>query len=189
VKNIETLVKGSPLAIFDFDGTLYHIEVDWDGAYEALSMIGREFDHIGDFRSLRSAYEWAAGKYRIKERLVALQNEYEESGIPDRVKIQQGMAAAMWRRERGLPNAVLSLNTSYTLDRVLGHKGFYPMISIDKVDRPKPDPEGLEIILRAHERLPEEAVFIGNSDIDSETAARGGVDFIHVADIKEEWFG
>lgn len=186
--DIENDLKNADLAIFDFDGTIFNIEVDWSRAYEALSMMGREYDHIAGFRSLREAHEWASNVYRVKERLVKIQNEFEEEGIPGRIEIPQGVALAKWRLSRGLKCAVLSLNTSYTLDKVIGHWGFYPLISIDKVQRPKPDPEGVKIILDAHGMHPKEAVFIGNSNIDMECAARGTVDFVHVRDIKEEWF-
>jgi phosphoglycolate phosphatase-like HAD superfamily hydrolase len=186
--DIERTLKEAPLAIFDFDGTIFNIEVNWASVYESLSMIGREHDHIGGFTSLRSAYEWAGSVYRVKECLIEVQNEFEEEGIPQREEVVQGVLASKWRLSRGLECAVLSLNTSYTLDRVIGHWGFYPMISIDKVTRPKPDPEGVDIILKAHMKGPKEAVFIGNSDIDRECAARGAVEFIHIDDIKEEWF-
>lgn len=186
--DIERTLKEAPLAIFDFDGTLFDIPVDWRKGYEALTMIGREHGHIGRFRSLSEAYEWAVKFYRIKERLVEVQNELEEAGIPGRVEISRGAAAARWRLSRGLACSVLSLNTSYTLDRVIGHWGFYPLLSIDKVERPKPDPQGLDLILDVHGKSPEEAVFIGNSNIDMETAESRSVRFIHVDDIKEEWF-
>jgi phosphoglycolate phosphatase-like HAD superfamily hydrolase len=185
---IETVLKEAPLAIFDFDGTLFNIPLDWKTGYEALTLIGREYGHIGNFRSLSEAYQWAVKIYRVKERMVQVQNEFEEKGIPERVEVSKGTAAAKWRLSRGLACSVLSLNTSYTLDMVIGHWGFYPLISIDKVERPKPDPQGLELILYAHRKLPEEAVFIGNSNIDLETAGNGSVRFIQVEDIEEEWF-
>jgi phosphoglycolate phosphatase-like HAD superfamily hydrolase len=186
--DLQQLVKEAPLVIFDFDGTLFHIPVDWNRAYEGLSSISREYGHIGNFRSLGEAYIWASKIYRVKDRLVQLQNEFEETGVPGRTEVSAGIAAAKWRLSRDLSCSILSLNTSYTLDRVVGHWGFYPLISIDKVDAPKPDPQGLEMILKAHKKRPEEAVFIGNSNIDMECASRMSVNFIHVEELMEVWF-
>lgn len=186
--DVERILKETPLAIFDFDGTLFNIPVDWKAGYEILTNVGREYGYVGNFMSLSEAYQWAVKIYRVKERLVQIQNEIEEKGIPKRIEVSKGTKAAKWRLSRGSACSVLSLNTSYTLDRVIGHWGFYPLISIDKVERPKPDPQGLDLILDAHGKRPEEAVFIGNSNIDLETASNGSVRFIHVEDIEEEWF-
>jgi FMN phosphatase YigB (HAD superfamily) len=185
---IEELIKERPLAVFDFDGTLYRIDVDWTEMYRALSDVGAMHGHVGSFRSIRDAYEWSSSVYRSKDRLIEVQNDIENAGMKDILRIEKGCRAAKWRLSRGMACAVLSLNTSYTVDAVVGHWGFFPVITIDKVHHPKPDPEGLDLILKTHGQTPGEAVFIGNSDMDSACAGTRGVPFVHVDDIKEEWF-
>ncbi|MGA1848606.1 MAG: HAD family hydrolase [Thermoplasmatota archaeon] len=188
MEDLESLIKGSEFAIFDFDGTLFRIDVDWAEMYNALSDVGALHGHIGRFRSLREAYQWSNGVYRSKERLIEAQNEMESLGIPGRTRIERGCSAARWRLSRNKPCSILSLNTSYTVDAVVGHWGFYPIVTIDRVVRPKPDPEGLDLILRTLDCGAGEAVFIGNSDMDLMCAEARGVPFVHVDDIKEEWF-
>ncbi|MBN1538951.1 MAG: HAD family hydrolase [Candidatus Thermoplasmatota archaeon] len=184
----EKLVKEAVVAIFDLDGTLFRLNVDWARVYERLSWISREYGHIGMFGSLVEAYRWSEQVYRAKERLVEAQAEMEEEGLSNITMISQGVKAVRWRLARGKPAAVLSLNTSNTLEKVLGHWGLFPILGIDNVERAKPDPQGVELILRAHGKVPGEAVFIGNSDIDRRCAETAGVIFVHVDDIREEWF-
>ncbi|MBN1389630.1 MAG: HAD family hydrolase [Candidatus Thermoplasmatota archaeon] len=184
----EEAIKGAAVAVFDLDGTLFRLNVDWEKVYERLSWISREYGHVGIFRSLVEAYLWSEKVYRAKERLVEAQAEMEEECLLDISMVPGGVKAARWRLSRSLPTAVLSLNSRNTLEKVLGHWGFYPIIGIENIESPKPDPQGLELILKAHGKGPGEAVFIGNSDIDRRCAGSAGVIFVHVDDIREEWF-
>ncbi|MFW3146836.1 MAG: HAD family hydrolase [Thermoplasmatota archaeon] len=180
-------MKESELVIFDFDGTLFSIDIDWKRLYSEMSTVGREYGHVGDFDNLIEAYRWAANVYGAKRRLVEVQDEFESGGISSR-RVDRGAAAARWRLERGKPSAVLSLNTSYTLDAVVGSWGFYPVVTIDKVERPKPDPQGLDMILGTLKLTPGDAVFIGNSDIDRRCARARSMTYVDVALLEEEWF-
>jgi phosphoglycolate phosphatase-like HAD superfamily hydrolase len=188
MENLESLIKESRLAIFDFDGTLYRIDVDWSEIYNAFSEVGAKYGHIGRFGSLGEAYGWSKNVYRSRESLIEVQNEIEGLGISGGTRVEKGSDAARWRLSRKKPCSILSLNTSYTVDAVVGHWGFFPTVTIDRVQRPKPDPEGLDLILRTLKCKGGEAVFIGNSDMDLMCAGARGVPFVHVDDIKEEWF-
>jgi phosphoglycolate phosphatase-like HAD superfamily hydrolase len=188
MEELERLIKERKFAVFDFDGTLFRIDVDWGEMYRALSDVGAMYGHIGRFRSLGEAYEWFRNVYRSRESLIEVQNEIESSGVPRGTKVENGSSAARWRLSRNLPCSILSLNTSYTVDAVVGHWGFYPIVTIDRIRQPKPDPEGLDLILRTLGSGRREAVFIGNSDMDLKCAGTRDVPFVHVDDIKEEWF-
>jgi phosphoglycolate phosphatase len=82
------------------------------------------------------------------------------------------------------PRAGLAVatNRSNTIESVLdryGLKGFFDMVvsSLD-VKNPKPHPESLHRILDFFSLDPQEAVYIGDSPIDLETAEAAGVHFI-----------
>ncbi|MEA3557805.1 MAG: HAD hydrolase-like protein, partial [Candidatus Thermoplasmatota archaeon] len=152
-----------------------------------LSSVGRQFGHVGVFSTLKEAYEWSGNVYGSRNRLIEVQNEFEMEGLPGTV-VPAGKAAARWRTAKGMRCAVLSLNTSSTIEKVVGSWGFYPIISVDKVNRVKPDPEGLFLALDALGCKPGEAVLIGNSDTDRRCAEAASVDHIDVSAIKEEWF-
>jgi HAD superfamily hydrolase (TIGR01509 family) len=51
------------------------------------------------------------------------------------------------------------------------------LVSSNDVTRNKPDPECLLIILKRFGLAPDEALYVGDSDIDRETAARAGTPF------------
>jgi len=188
METVERTIKERPLAVFDFDGTLFRINVDWKAMYSALSDVGAMHGHVGRFGSLSEAHEWSGSVYRSRDRLIEVQSEIENSGIEGSVGIRNGIAAARWRLSGNLSCAILSLNTSSTVEALVGHWGFYPTVTIDKVHRLKPDTEGLDLILRTLKRTSGEAVFIGNSDMDRMCAKTRGVPFVHVDDIEEEWF-
>lgn len=54
---------------------------------------------------------------------------------------------------------------------------FDPVITAAKVERPKPDPQGLQMILAAWNLAQDQVVFIGDSDVDQQTTTRAGVPF------------
>lgn len=185
--DIEDKIKSSRAAVFDFDGTLWTIHLDWDELYRRFSEVGRSYGHVGEFGSILDAYQWSRKVYRARINLIEVQDEFEKDGLPGS-PVNAGIAAARWRIKKGMGTAILSLNTSSTIEEVLGSSGFYPIISIDKVERPKPDPEGMLLALRTLECGPGDAVFIGNSDTDRKCAEAASIPYIDVTQIKEEWF-
>jgi phosphoglycolate phosphatase len=76
----------------------------------------------------------------------------------------------------------VSTNRTNTINQVLKtfalDSYFDLVISAQDVERPKPDPESLYRIL-AHFRIsPEQGLFIGDSEVDAQTALRAGVPFV-----------
>jgi len=75
----------------------------------------------------------------------------------------------------------IATNRGKSLPLVLKNLGIESLfdltISAYDVSRPKPDPEGLEKILRHFRVEPAAALFIGDAALDMEVAAAAGVDF------------
>ncbi|MGE4299825.1 MAG: HAD family hydrolase [Desulfovibrionaceae bacterium] len=68
-------------------------------------------------------------------------------------------------------------NTMHLLVQRFGFDAFFnPVLSAAEV-RPKPDPEGVEVILQQWDADPAKVAFIGDSDLDEQTAVNGGVRF------------
>lgn len=186
--DVEREVKESPLVVYDLDGTLVDLDVDWKGLYFRLSDIAREWGHVGRFDHLLKAYEWVRKRPEVKDIMVQKQSEMESLRIGNYRRVLPGYSSAMWRLKRKKRCSILSLNTSSTIESIFAGRGFYPIVSIDRVERPKPDPMGIENILKATGSDKGEVIFIGNSHIDEQTAESAGVTFIHVGSLKEEWF-
>ena len=76
----------------------------------------------------------------------------------------------------------VATNRSNTISEVISHhglEGFFEMVvsSLD-VTQPKPHPEAIQRILAHFNVAPSEAVYVGDSQIDQQTAAASGVVFI-----------
>ena len=85
-----------------------------------------------------------------------------------------------WLRSAGF---LLAVNTSRTdtmdfILRIMDLEGFFrPVITSGLVSTPKPHPEGLHRIMRAHGAAPGEVAYIGDSHVDEQTAKAAGVRF------------
>ena len=84
----------------------------------------------------------------------------------------------------GIPAGVVSTKRTSTLDAVLEARGVRQyLVSVtggDKVDRPKPDPQGLLAALGSLAAEPAEVLYCGDTLIDAETAFRAGTRFCAV---------
>jgi phosphoglycolate phosphatase len=87
-------------------------------------------------------------------------------------------------RAAGLHLGVVSTKFRPRLEAILRRDGLLAQIDVivgsDEVERPKPDPEGLERALHRLRLGPERALYVGDSVVDAETAARAGVRFAAV---------
>jgi HAD superfamily hydrolase (TIGR01509 family) len=73
-------------------------------------------------------------------------------------------------------------NRSTSMDLVLesfGLSGYFGCVmTASRVSRPKPHPEPLLRVLEHYRIAPEEALFVGDSDVDRQAAAAAGVPFV-----------
>lgn len=70
--------------------------------------------------------------------------------------------------------------TKFVVDKYLSRWGFVKVIGEDSFTPRKPDPAGARLILEASGILPGEALYIGDSEIDMQTACKAGLDAIGV---------
>ena len=54
------------------------------------------------------------------------------------------------------------------------------VIGVAEVTRPKPDPEGLQLVMKRYNLAPSDLLYVGDSTIDAETAKNARVDFAAV---------
>lgn len=169
------IADGYDLIVFDFDGTIARLSVDWDGMKRELAFeLGRPFDPLakglaalrtaGDTRSIDAywnivrRFEWGdpaglAGNHAVIELLRAAHPER-------RVAICSSNARSTV--ERGLTR----LKVSDCVDFIVGG---------DDVTMAKPHPEGLETILARLDADRRRTLFIGDSEVDFEAGTAAGV--------------
>jgi phosphoglycolate phosphatase len=84
----------------------------------------------------------------------------------------------------GLSLGIVSTKYRRRIEAVLERDGleraFAVVIGGDDVQAHKPDPAGLEVALAALQRAPSEALYVGDSTVDAETARRASVPFVAV---------
>ena len=171
------------LVIYDFDGTLAELEVDWGSlvkqvwedflvpagiprsdelVYHVMERHREQLGPIFDQLCQLFASVEVAAPYTADPKAVA--------------QLRQAWSA-------GVRVAIFSSNSRKVLSRFLGENGLegkvVPVVAFEDVDRHKPHPEGLRLILDHHGLLaqPELTLFIGDSSHDEEAARALGVPF------------
>lgn len=166
--------------VYDLDGTLVRLDVDWTQARTDTAEALRE--HGIDVRD-RSLWELlerglAEGFDHLVESELA---SHEEEGARTSTALEAAVALP-----HTVPTGVCSLNCEAACRLALETHDLDDHVDVvvgrDTVGTTKPDPEPL---LKAVERLavsPEETLFVGDTERDAITAERAGIDFRFVDD-------
>ena len=87
-------------------------------------------------------------------------------------------------KEKGGKTAIVTTKYKFRIEQIFEKFNSSELIDIivgsDTVKNPKPDPESVEYVLKELNTSPEDAVYIGDSEVDAKTAKAGGIDFIGV---------
>jgi phosphoglycolate phosphatase len=87
-------------------------------------------------------------------------------------------------KKQGLGLGIVSTKFRYRIASILRREGlldaFDAIIGGEDVPDHKPDPEGLRLVMERLGRSPLDCVYVGDSVVDAETAARAGVPFVAV---------
>lgn len=87
-------------------------------------------------------------------------------------------------RNKGVKIAIVTTKYHYRIEAILevnrmGHL-IDEIIGGEDVKNPKPDPEGMKLLMERLKVSPEEILYVGDSLVDAETAKAAGVDFVAV---------
>jgi phosphoglycolate phosphatase len=174
--------------VFDLDGTLVDSTLDIAAAVNAtLEEDGlgplapeqiRAFTGYGAGELIRRAFEAAGG--RATDGTAARYLTHYEAHPGDRSTLFKDAGQALPAlRERGLRIAVCTnkeTELSRTVLRALGvENAVDAIVGADDTPRIKPDPTHLLAALEAVGAAPDEALYVGDNDVDVEAAAAAGV--------------
>lgn len=162
--------------VYDLDGTLVHLPVDWaaaaDDAAAALREAGVDHDTTELWDLLELAQE--TGTVEAFEAAVG-GHECEAARESTRLPLADELAAATG------PIGVCSLNCEAACREALERHRLADRVDAvvgrDSVSTHKPDPEPLLAALRAMGVEPSSAEFVGDSERDEVAARRAGVRF------------
>ena len=194
----ESALTGSRLAgydavVYDLDGTLVELAVDWDAVADAVLDVYAERALIPPTEELWDLLG-AADDYGVRDEVEAAIADHERPGARESTRLPLG------DRLTGVPDGggphppagVCSLNCEEACRIAVETHGLADalvsdaIVGRDSVETHKPAPESL---LAAVDRLgaaPGDALFVGDSRTDAVAAERGGVDFAWVSDLLAE---
>jgi phosphoglycolate phosphatase len=163
--------------VYDMDGTLVELDVDWATVEESVAAVYEEAGVDPDGRSLWEFLE-DAREHDLFEPVNAAIAEYEREGA----RRSSRLPLADEPESIARPIGVCSLNCSGACEIALERHGLADHVSAvigrDSVGTWKPDPEPLLATVDALGVDPADAVFVGDSARDKLTAERAGTGFV-----------
>ena len=179
MRDLSDAVGDAGAVVYDLDGTLVDLAVDWDAvareATERFAAAGVDASGMDLWAMLELADERGL-RDEIEEILVA----HERDGAERSERLALADAVA----ERTVPGGVCSLNSEVACRTALEVHGLSAhvdaVVGRDSVSARKPDPEPLLAVLRELGVAPERALFVGDTERDERTARRAGVPFVYV---------
>jgi phosphoglycolate phosphatase-like HAD superfamily hydrolase len=177
--------------VFDYDGTLAYLAIDWPALRIDLSRRARAFGLTSTFRPLwpeMALVRDECGAEAVTA-LLAVIAEHERKGVIQQqarteiVGCAHLIATTPGHRVPVPPTfAVFSANLHATVAAGVDALGLGSVISwivgADDVTQWKPAPEGLLQVMRLAGCVPADILFIGDSSGDAAAARAAGVDFL-----------
>ena len=174
--------------VFDLDGTLVRLAVDWDEAAEAVAaaLESRGVSPSGDLWTMLETAD-RTGHRKAVEAVLA---DRERDGARDSERLPAadtvpGGADADADANVNVDVGVCSLNCEAACRVALEvHDigGVDAVVGRDTVETEKPDPEPLLETVRRLGGDPAETLFVGDSERDEVTAERAGADYVYVSE-------
>jgi len=165
--------------VYDLDGTLVSLAVDWEAAARDAAAALREAGVDVEGADLWSMLDLADGA-GARDVVEAVLTDHECDGA----RASQRLELADDAVARGPPKGVCSLNCEAACRLALDVHDLSgdvdAVVGRDTVATRKPDPEPLLETIRRLDAEPSEAVFVGDSRRDALTAERAGVAFRYV---------
>lgn len=169
--------------VFDLDGTLVRLAVDWSAVIDELHQLFAEAGVAADGWDVWECYE-RARSHGLEDAVEAVLTEHELAGA----ERADRLPAADTVGDLDVPVGVCSLNAEVACRTAIEHHGLDAPIEVivgrDTLGPVKPDPAPLLAVLDAFEADPATSVFVGDGRRDEETARRAGVPFAYVDEIQ-----
>jgi len=184
LKKIE--IAGLKGIIFDCDGVLFNSrEVNikyYNMIKDALGLppMCKEEEEYVHMHSVDNSLKFIVPE-KLRHKLPEIRQKINYKVLIPYMRPEEGLLPLLQFLRQKRIACSINTNRTTTMDLILEHFKLYPyfspVITAAKVSHPKPNPEGIFKILRMWSYRPEQVVFIGDSEVDQETAHRAGVPF------------
>jgi len=170
------------ILVWDFDGTLADLTVDWNEVKRELFALAEDLEVEGPW--LNATVEALRRAGRIRDAFSVIER-HERQGTLTAIPIS--LDFLKWSAER-YRQAIFSDNLRSTIHSALERfeltHAFEHIVAKDDVEHFKPAPDGLRAI---QQHMDEDDLsrflMIGNSAKDEQAAGAFGIDFLHVRDL------
>ncbi|MGV9199452.1 MAG: HAD family hydrolase [Promethearchaeia archaeon] len=182
------------LIVFDLDGTIIKLAVDWEALKKLLSeRYSKRYNNACQFKSISTCLSYIVSEDDEEEllRFFDIIREHELQNIDNSEIIDETVYFVKHKEEFGVQEdaalAVLSLNTRVTIKKSLQLAGiseyFDYIVGREDVRRWKPEPDGLLKIINHYEVEKDETLYIGDMKKDLITGKNAGVDAVLIGDL------
>ena len=175
------MTQNRDAVVYDLDGTLVRLVVDWEAVEDEIGEILRAADVDPDALSAWELLD-AAEDVGVGCEVDALIAAHERAGAERSVRLPRADELAGCDR----PVGVCSLNCEDAVRIALARHDLAGYVSAvvgrDTVGARKPDPAPLLAAVRELDTAPDRVLFVGDSERDAETARRAGTAFEYAGD-------
>ncbi|MGZ3605184.1 MAG: HAD family hydrolase [Thermodesulfobacteriota bacterium] len=177
--------------IYDCDGVLFDsLEANTKLYNDLCAMLGRgplrqeEMDYVHTHTVFEAIHLISVGKIDLEKKALEILKgkQVDLKNYVHYLKMEPHLLEVLGElKEKGMLRAVNTNRTTsmkYIMERFNLWPYFDMVVTALDVKNPKPHPESIEKIIAAFKLNKEEAVFVGDSEVDKQTAESSGVKFI-----------
>jgi HAD superfamily hydrolase (TIGR01509 family) len=177
--------------IYDCDGVLFDsLEANTKLYNDLCAMVGREplrqeeMQYVHTHTVFEAIHFIFGGKDDLEKKALEIlkQKQIDLKNYVEYLKMEPHLFQTLENlKEKGILRAINTNRTTsmpYIMDRFHLWPYFEMVVTALDVENPKPHPESIKKIIQAFQLKKEEAVFVGDSEVDQQTAKSSGIKFI-----------
>jgi len=174
--------------LFDLDGTLVRLPIDYRAMRDELKSVARRYGLHSEFKPLLEEIKRLSCLHpdgdKLREECLRVVKAYEFEGA-SRAQLLKGVKECLHMlKEKGIKIAVVSNNSKESVERALEVAGVRDFVDLligrTNLTDVKPDPSLIVKALNGLGVKADKVVFVGDSESDMIAAGKAGVRFIKV---------
>lgn len=160
--------------LFDFDGTLFELKVDWLRVRQELKSLLKFPGPAAEFKPLKPRIQEIAGdSLELEQQAYDIISRHEIQGAKEGYPHEGAKEILEWCQEQGIKIVILTRNTKRCVFPVLEKYGWprpEMIVGREDVKKEKPDPEAGLLVLEKLQLQPSDCLIVGDSLPDLELA-------------------